>query len=238
MLKQIFPLLFTFIFSINLFAESHDIYKDISDIKLQIQEIKLLDARDEREKKIEKLEKDIKELDDKFNQNNVDKKKYKEIIYQIITIIISFLALYISWKAFSLNNKKDNLLFKVITFYLHNTNDITHLSSEEFIKEKSTGYFGIKLENNSYFEVNVSQISFLSNDYPNEQLVPKKGFFNENYIKQIFPINLSSKNSIIVYFKTADIISINIKAVKIKIATGESIEGTSLALKSFNMFTR
>ena len=54
MLKQIFFLLFTFIFSINLFAESHDIHREISDIKLQIQEIKLLDARDEKEKKIEK----------------------------------------------------------------------------------------------------------------------------------------------------------------------------------------
>ena len=41
MLKQILPLLFTIIFSINLFAESHDIHKDILDIKLQIQEIKL-----------------------------------------------------------------------------------------------------------------------------------------------------------------------------------------------------
>ena len=87
MLKQILPLLFTFIFSINLFAESHDIHREISDIKLQIQEIKLLNARDEKEKKIEKLEKDIKELEDKFNQNNIDKKdieksfdKNKEII--------------------------------------------------------------------------------------------------------------------------------------------------------------
>jgi tetratricopeptide (TPR) repeat protein len=75
MIKQFLPLLFTFIFSINLFGESHDIYKEISDIKLQLQEIKLLDARDEREKKIEKLEKDIRELDNKFNQNNVDKKE-------------------------------------------------------------------------------------------------------------------------------------------------------------------
>ena len=75
MLKQIIPLLFTFIFSINLFAQAQDINKEITDVKLQLQEIKLLDARDEREKKIEKLEKDIKELDDKFNQNNIDKKE-------------------------------------------------------------------------------------------------------------------------------------------------------------------
>ena len=74
MIKQILPLLFTFIFSINLFAESHDIHKEISEIKLQIQKIKLLDARDEREKKIEKLEADIKKLEDEFNQNNIDKK--------------------------------------------------------------------------------------------------------------------------------------------------------------------
>ncbi|WP_323587681.1 tetratricopeptide repeat protein [Aliarcobacter butzleri] len=87
MLKQIFPLLFTLIFSISLFAQNNDIHKEISDIKLQIQEIKLLDARDEREKKIEKLEKDIKDLEEKFNQNNIDKKdieksfdKNKEII--------------------------------------------------------------------------------------------------------------------------------------------------------------
>ncbi|MDN5094651.1 tetratricopeptide repeat protein [Aliarcobacter butzleri] len=87
MLKQIFPLLFTLIFSINLFGQNDDIHKEISDIKLQIQEIKLLDARDDREKKIEKLEKDIKELEEKFNQNNIDKKdieksfdKNKEII--------------------------------------------------------------------------------------------------------------------------------------------------------------
>ena len=74
MIKQILSLLFTFIFSINLFAESHDIHKEISEIKLQIQKIKLLDARDEREKKIEKLEADIKKLEDEFNQNNIDKK--------------------------------------------------------------------------------------------------------------------------------------------------------------------
>ena len=30
--------------------------------------------RDDREKKIETLEKDIKELEEKFNQNNIDKK--------------------------------------------------------------------------------------------------------------------------------------------------------------------
>jgi TolA-binding protein len=75
MLKQILPLLFILIFSINLFAESHDIHREISDIKLQIQEIKLLDARDEKEKKIEILEKDLKELEEKFNQNNIDKKE-------------------------------------------------------------------------------------------------------------------------------------------------------------------
>lgn len=75
MLKQIFPLLFTLIFSINLFAQNDDIHKEISDIKLQIQEIKLLDTRDDKEKKIEKLEKDIKELEEKFNQNNIDKKE-------------------------------------------------------------------------------------------------------------------------------------------------------------------
>ncbi|MCT7615806.1 tetratricopeptide repeat protein [Aliarcobacter butzleri] len=87
MLKQIFPLLFTLIFSTNLFAQVQDINKELTDIKLQLQEIKLLDARDEREKKIEKLEKDIKELEEKFNQNNIDKKdieksfdKNKEII--------------------------------------------------------------------------------------------------------------------------------------------------------------
>ena len=74
MIKQILPLLFTFIFSINLFAESHDIHREISDMQLEIQKIKLLDARDERENKLEKLEKDIKELEEKFNQNNIDKK--------------------------------------------------------------------------------------------------------------------------------------------------------------------
>ena len=75
MLKRIFPLLFTFIFSMNLFAVNHDIHREISDIKLQLQEIKLLDARDERENKLEKLEKDIKKLEEKFNQNNIDKEK-------------------------------------------------------------------------------------------------------------------------------------------------------------------
>ena len=74
MIKQILSLLFTFIFSINLFAESHDIHREISDMQLEIQKIKLLDARDERENKLEKLEKDIKELEEKFNQNNIDKK--------------------------------------------------------------------------------------------------------------------------------------------------------------------
>ena len=67
MLKQIIPLLFTLIFSINLFAESHDIHREILEIKLQIQEINHLDARDVKEKKIEKLEADIKKLEDEFN---------------------------------------------------------------------------------------------------------------------------------------------------------------------------
>ncbi|MDD2887998.1 MAG: hypothetical protein PHY66_09350 [Aliarcobacter sp.] len=121
MLKQILPLLFILIFSINLFAESHDIHKDILDIKLQIQEIKLTDARDEREKKIENLEKDIKELEEKFNQNNVDKKeidgkleKTKDIIerqdlrlddlnfylalYGFLITILLFVASYLSYR--------------------------------------------------------------------------------------------------------------------------------------------
>ncbi|MFW2591335.1 tetratricopeptide repeat protein [Aliarcobacter butzleri] len=97
MLKQIFPLLFTLIFSINLFAQNDDIHKEISDIKLQIQEIKLLDARDDREKKIEKLEKDIKDLDDKFNQNNIDKKEIDgkiETQDKLINIISISIALF------------------------------------------------------------------------------------------------------------------------------------------------
>ncbi|MCG3660245.1 tetratricopeptide repeat protein [Aliarcobacter butzleri] len=97
MLKQIFFLLFTLIFSINLFAQNNDIYEEISDIKLQIQEIKLLDARDEREKKIEKLEKDIKELEEKFNQNNIDKKDIDgkiETQDKLINIISISIALF------------------------------------------------------------------------------------------------------------------------------------------------
>jgi len=102
MLKQIFPLLFTLIFSINLFAQNDDIYKEISDIKLQIQEIKLLDARDDREKKIEKLEKDIKELEEKFNQNNIDKKEIdgkietQDKLINIISISIGLFGVLIT----------------------------------------------------------------------------------------------------------------------------------------------
>ncbi|RZV13536.1 hypothetical protein D3M61_06560 [Aliarcobacter butzleri] len=97
MLKQIFPLLFTLIFSINLFAQVQDINKELTDIKLQLQEIKLLDARDEREKKIEKLEKDIKELEEKFNQNNIDKKEIDgkiETQDKLINIISISIALF------------------------------------------------------------------------------------------------------------------------------------------------
>lgn len=97
MLKQIFFLLFTLIFSINLFGQNDDIHKEISDIKLQIQEIKLLDARDDREKKIEKLEKDIKELEEKFNQNNIDKKEIDgkiETQDKLINIISISIALF------------------------------------------------------------------------------------------------------------------------------------------------
>ncbi|MFW2306595.1 tetratricopeptide repeat protein [Aliarcobacter butzleri] len=102
MLKQIFPLLFTLIFSINLFGQNNDIYKEISDIKLQIQEIKLLDARDDREKKIEKLEKDIKELEEKFNQNNIDKKEIdgkietQDKLINIISISIGLFGVLIT----------------------------------------------------------------------------------------------------------------------------------------------
>ena len=131
MLKQIILLLFTFIFSINLFAQPQDINKEFTDIKLQIQEIKLLDARDEREKKIEKLENDIKELEKKFNQNNVDKKeiygkleKSKDIIerqdsrlndlnlyffwYGIVITILLFGISYISYK-FTSNEAEDRV---------------------------------------------------------------------------------------------------------------------------------
>ncbi|MCG3714954.1 hypothetical protein L5F64_05175 [Aliarcobacter butzleri] len=97
MLKQIFPLLFTLIFSTNLFAQVQDINKELTDIKLQLQEIKLLDARDEREKKIEKLEKDIKELEEKFNQNNIDKKEIDgkiETQDKLINIISISIALF------------------------------------------------------------------------------------------------------------------------------------------------
>ncbi|MCT7589021.1 tetratricopeptide repeat protein [Aliarcobacter butzleri] len=97
MLKQIFPLLFSLIFSTNLFAQVQDINKELTDIKLQLQEIKLLDARDEREKKIEKLEKDIKELEEKFNQNNIDKKEIDgkiETQDKLINIISISIALF------------------------------------------------------------------------------------------------------------------------------------------------
>jgi hypothetical protein len=234
MLKKVISLLFTFIFSINLFAQSQDMNTELSDIKLQIQEIKLLDARDEREKKLDKLEKKIDDLDSKFNQNNIDKKEIEITIYQIFTLIMSFIALYISWKAFNLNNKKDKLVLKATVYSEHNSNSVIHLNNKEFIKEKSTGYFAIELVNQSYFEVNINYISFLSNDYPNEQLICNNGFFDRNKKEQIFPINLSSKNSITVYFETLDILSTNIKAVKIKLATGETIEATSFALKNFN----
>lgn len=102
MIKQILPLLFTFIFSMNLFAESHDIHREISDIKLQLQEIKLLDARDERENKLEKLEKDIKELEEKFNQNNIDKKDIdgkivtQDKLINIISISIGLFGILIT----------------------------------------------------------------------------------------------------------------------------------------------
>ena len=126
MLKQIFPLLFTLIFSINLFAESHDIHSQILSLNLQIQEIKLSDERDEREKKIEKLETDIKKLEDEFNKNNVDKKeidgkleKTKDIIdrqdlrlddlnfylalYGFLITILLFVASYLSYRFTSSN---------------------------------------------------------------------------------------------------------------------------------------
>ncbi|MCG3692597.1 coiled-coil domain-containing protein [Aliarcobacter butzleri] len=131
MLKQIFPLLFTLIFSINLFAQVQDINKELTDIKLQLQEIKLLDARDDREKKIEKLEKDIKDLEEKFNQNNIDKKeidgkleKTKDIVerqdsrlddlnsyffwYGILITILLFGISYVSYK-FTSNEAKERV---------------------------------------------------------------------------------------------------------------------------------
>lgn len=88
MIKQILPLLFTFIFSINLFAQKHDIHKQIADIRLQIQEIKILDARDKREKIIEKLVEKINKLDSKFNQNNIDKKVIENSFNNYNNIII------------------------------------------------------------------------------------------------------------------------------------------------------
>lgn len=102
MLKQILPLLFTFIFSINLFAQPQDVNKELTDIKLQIQEIKLLDARDEREKKIGKLENKIDDLDSKFNQNNIDKKEIdgkigtQDKLINIISISVGLFGILIT----------------------------------------------------------------------------------------------------------------------------------------------
>ncbi len=97
MLKQILPLLFTLMFSINLFAESHDIHREISEIKLQIQEIKLLDKLDEREKKIGNIEEDIKKLEEKFNKSDVDKKELDGKIERNKTVVDNlntFLTVY------------------------------------------------------------------------------------------------------------------------------------------------
>lgn len=233
MIKQLVLLLFTFIFSINLFAQPDNINKEITDIKFQIQEIKVLDAHD---KKIERIEQKLEELKNEFNRDIIDKNKTEITIYQVSTLIFSFIALVISWMAFNLNNKKDKLVLKVIPCSEHNSNGVIHLSNKEFIKEKSTGYFGIQLVNHSYFEVNINQIFFLSNDYPNEQLIPDNGFFDINKSEQIFPINLTSKNSIMIYFKIVDILGKNIKSIKIKLTTGENIEGSSSALNSFVKF--
>lgn len=129
MLKKLFILLFTIFISSNLFAENHDIHKQIADIRLDIQEIKLLDARDEREKKIEKLEADLKEIDEKFSQNNINKKELeksfentKEIVerqdirlenlnyyffwYGILITILLFGISYISYR-FTSNHVND-----------------------------------------------------------------------------------------------------------------------------------
>lgn len=97
MLKQILPLLFTFVFSVNLFAESHDIHSQILSLNLQIQEIKLLDKRDEREKKIENLEEDIKKLEEKFNKSDVDKKELDGKIERnkaVVDNLNTFLTIY------------------------------------------------------------------------------------------------------------------------------------------------
>lgn len=80
MLKSLITLLFTFILAHNLFAEN------ISDVKLQIQE-----------KQIEKLEKKIDDVEDKFNQNNIDKKEMDGKLERnkaVVDNLNSFLTIY------------------------------------------------------------------------------------------------------------------------------------------------
>ena len=91
-------LLFIFLFSIDLFAESRYIHKEISDIKLNIQKIKLLNDRKVVEKRIYELENKINQVTQNIavNQNtllkNIDKKlNVKEWSpSDIATVVIAF----------------------------------------------------------------------------------------------------------------------------------------------------
>lgn len=143
MLKQLI-LLFIFLFSIDLFAESRYIHKEISDIKLNIQKIKLLNDREIIEKRIYKLENKINQVTQNIavNQNtllkNIDKKlnESKWSPSDKATVVIAFFTFFsIMIALFALNaqlkalkeqnitqknqleiNQLENQIFKQISF--------------------------------------------------------------------------------------------------------------------------
>lgn len=87
MLKKLFILLFTIFISSNLFAENHDIHKQIADIRVEIEKIRNSTNKIDLKSDIKNLEEKINKIEDDFNQNNIDKKEIEKSFENTIEIV-------------------------------------------------------------------------------------------------------------------------------------------------------
>ena len=218
--SKTFILLFFFLSFLNASnTESNQINKEKFELKTEFTK-KNNDIRN-LEKRLNNLEKII-----------LDKNKIEISFYQMFTLVVSFFALIISWRVFSLNKEKEKLNLEINLFSEHKTGVITHLSPKNFIVEKSTGYFAIEIVNKSYFNINIKSISFFSKKYEGQQLIPNNGFFDLKKTNINFPFKIEEKNSFTIYFRVNDLQEFNIESLLLKLSTGErevvSIIGISL----------
>ncbi len=87
MLKKLFTILFTFICTLSIFAENHDIHSQITEINVEIEKLKNEIGKHNIQKSIKSLEKKVQELD--LDNKNVDvtiKNDLKPLLSELIKL--------------------------------------------------------------------------------------------------------------------------------------------------------